>query len=254
MGPDGLSQDLPGVPVHPGGQVAGHHGGPPSVHPTDRRQKVPLHRPLQSHAEQGIHTAVTGRQPGCQQPVLQIQGLQSAAGLLQLLLHGPGVRGHFGPVPHQESPHPIPPLPQQPGGGDAVPAVVPRAAEQSNPLGEVAVLGLHHSPYLVRLPLLLRGQRLATRGEHRHGHRAPDPSVRPGALHRPHQIGHRLGHLPGGVLHQLQRGDPPLLNGGPVQLSHLLCGGKHPHSSHSFQPFGSSSPSGTSGPDWDTSP
>ncbi len=31
-----------------------------------------------------------------------------------------------------------------------------------------------------------------------------------------------------------------------VQLSHLLCGGKHPHLSHSFHPFGSSFSSGTS--------
>ena len=56
----------------------------------------------------------------------------------------------------------LPPLTQQQAGDDvAVPAVVPRAAEYADPLGGVGVLGLHHSPYLVRLPLLLRGQRLA---------------------------------------------------------------------------------------------
>ncbi len=155
-GPDSLSQDLPGVPVYPGGQVAGHHRGPPAVHPPDCRQKVPLHRPLQTHSEQGVHIAVAGGQPDGQQAVLQIQGLQSAAGLCQPLLHGPGVWGHLLPVAHQKGADPIALLQQDAGGGDAVPAVVPRAAEYADPLGGVGVLGLHHSPYLVHLTLLLR--------------------------------------------------------------------------------------------------
>ena len=140
--------------------------------------------------------------------------------------------------------------------GPPAPAVVAGAAEHGNPRGGVGVFGLHDFPELRHLPLRpdlgprpLRGPppgagpvrgrghpgvsvpgNLVSRGRgvlfahDDHGGKAAEDraeTVLLGLEKLPDSLGHGLG----GVLHQLQGGGPPLLNGPAVQLLHLGCGG-----------------------------
>ena len=241
LGLDRLPQDFPGVDVHPGGDVAGHHrAADPALHLQDGGAEHPCHRTGQADAKEGIHHHVAGRQPGEELLLFVghggLQGgavghvhgevLQTAPSGDELVLHGPLVGGHFGPVPHEEGPdltvsHPH----QQAGGGHPVPTVVAGAAEHGDAGGGVVVLGLHNGPELVHLGLLLPGEGrgvLFACKDHDALAVADGTKL---VLRRIQQLPHRLGHGVGGVLHQVQGGHPPLLDGPAVQLLHLRGGG-----------------------------
>ena len=97
--------------------------------------------------------------------VFQTERLQLPSYSLQLFFHSPGVRGHFLTPPHQEGPDPVARLQQEPGGGNAVSAVVSRAAEGGDARSGIGVFRLHNGSQLLDLPLLLRGRFSLPRGQ-----------------------------------------------------------------------------------------
>ena len=226
LGLDRVPQDFSRVPVYSGGQVAGDHRGVHPVEPLHQSQKFPRQRALKSHPEQGVHKAVAGGHPDGGALVIEIQGFQLTPGLSQLFLHSPLVRRHLCPVSHQEGPNPVACLQQDPGGGHAVPSVVARSAENTDALGRIGVFGLHNGAQLFHLPLLLESGFFSCLG---HKADAGGPIRAFGIFRRTHQIHHRLGHRLGGVLHQLQGWNAPLLNGDAVQFLHLCRAGQNLH-------------------------
>ena len=217
LGPDRLTQNLSGVPVHPRRDVAGYHRAGPVVHDPDGGQKGSGHRPSQPDAEQSVHHAVAGGQPHILPGFLGAEGLQLAYGSDEFFLHGFGIRRHFIPVPHQEGPDLIAHAPQQPGGGHAVAPVVAGTAEHRHPRGRIGVFGLHKGAQLVHLPPLCLGGRLFPGAHDQAEGLGKRPPVFFGTQYIPHRLRHRLG----GPLHQVQGGNPPLLDGDAVQFPHL---------------------------------
>ena len=241
LGLNRLPQHLAGVGVHPGGDVAGHHRtAQPALHLQHSGAEHSLHRALQPDAKEGVHHHVAGGKPGEDFLLFIVHGgfqggavghvygkiLQTAPGGSESVLHGRFVRGHFGPVPHEKGPDAATTLfHQQTGAGDPVPAVVARTAEHRDPGGGVGVFSLNDLPQLLCLTLLLvSGGRAVLFAHDDHGGNAAEDRAET-VLLRVEQLPHRVCHGPGGVLHQVQGGHPPLLNGPAVQLLHLGGGG-----------------------------
>ena len=226
LGLDRVPQDFSRVPVYPGGQVAGDHRGAHPVEPLHQGQKFPRQRAPKSNPEQGVHKAVAGGHPDGDTLVIEIQGFQLAPGSLQLFLHVPLVLRHLFPVSNQEGADPVACLQQNPGGGHAISSVVARAAEDPDTLGGIGVFRLHNGAQLLHLPLLLGSGFFSCLG---HKADTGGPIRVFGLFRRTHQIHHRLGHCLGGVLHQLQGWNAPLLNGNAVQFLHLCRAGQNLH-------------------------
>ena len=223
--------------MYPGGQVAGDHRGVHPVEPLHQSQKFPRQWALKPHPEQGVHKAVAGGHPDGGALVIEIQGFQLATGLSQLFLHGPLVLRHLCPVSHQKGADPVSCLQQDPGSGHAVSSVVARSAENTDALGRIGVFGLHNRAQLFHLSLLLRRGLLPCFHHKAHGGGLSQDtlfSFRPFDLSN--QIHHRLGYRLGGVLHQLQGWNAPLLNGNAVQFLHLCRAGQNLHAAALLSP------------------
>ena len=237
LGLDRVPQNFSCVPVYPGGQVAGDHRGVHPVEPLHQSQKLPRQWALKPHPEQGVHKAVAGGHPDGGALVIEIQGFQLATGLSQLFLHGPLVLRHLCPVSHQKGADPVSCLQQDPGSGHAVSSVVARSAENTDALGRIGVFGLHNRAQLFHLSLLLRRGLLPCFHHKAHGGGLSQDtlfSFRPFDLSN--QIHHRLGYRLGGVLHQLQGWNAPLLNGNAVQFLHLCRAGQNLHAAALLSP------------------
>ena len=224
-GTDGAAQNRAGVSVNAGGNVAGYHraarAGLEQLH---RQCGVAGDGPGQPHAKQGVHIAVAD---GQQQHLLLIGGteiLQRSAAVPEPLLHGTGVGGHTIALTDKDSPNGKAPLHQQPGGGDAVAAVVAGAAEYGHP---AALLGwvVHHGLEPFHFCLVLVGEGFALAGD---GHQQGAAGGRRPQGGRRQQIFYCVGHRRGRLFHQLQRWDAPFLNGNAIQLLHLGSRGRHP--------------------------
>ena len=155
--PNGPAQNPAGVRLHAAGNVGGYDFGAAGVHGINGGGKHAAcrHLPAEAHAEHGIHHRITAADIPQLFLILRGKWLQLHAAVRQAAGHLQTVRRQLFVCSNQKAPHLHALEKQKPGGGNAVSAVVPRAAQRRDPAaGRLFRQQLHRrSRHALRRPL-----------------------------------------------------------------------------------------------------